>query len=83
MVFSWIKLYQHKQSSNETVTVSGVHSTRLVTAAEVMAAIQACWVPWCHPAVGEQTRPRVQGAAVSAPDVQETKGLEGKVKLQG
>lgn len=27
MVFSWIKLYQYKQSSNETVTVSGVCGT--------------------------------------------------------
>lgn len=52
-------------------------------AAELVAAIQARWVPWCHPPAGEQTRPRAQGAAVSAPDVQETKGLEGKVKLQG
>lgn len=52
-------------------------------AAELVAAIQARWVPWCHLPAGEQTRPRAQGATVGAPDVQETKGLEGKVKLQG
>ena len=38
-VISWIKLYQYKQSNNETVTVNGISRAHPVPAAEALSGI--------------------------------------------
>lgn len=51
MAISWIKLYQYKQSINETVTANGMSSTRPVPAA---GALSGVWdaKPWVFVALG-------------------------------
>lgn len=76
MVISWIKLYQSKQSNNETVTVNGISRARPVPAVEALSGILdalskslGCLWYWggrLHPYAAGLQPPREHPAAVVA-----------------